>query len=86
MNRIDRLLAAAGRFQRHMIPTVATIIDGDDGYVLSFRLWDGIDGSGEHVITETFGTLDDAKAGYNEFLRRYSAGKYEPMLIDMTGR
>lgn len=86
MNKIDRLIAAAAKLDKRMTPTVALISNAADGFVLSFGLWDGVPGSGEQRICETFDTLDAARAGYDEFLKRYPAGKDGAVLIDMTGR
>lgn len=86
INRIDRLLEKAKSIKPKMFPTVATISRADGAFMLAFRLWDGIDGSGEQVIQELFESTAAAKAGYTEFLRLYPAGKHEPVLIDMVAR
>ena len=84
MNRIDKLLEKAKSIKPKMFPTVATISRTDGAFMLAFRLWDGIDGSGETVIQESFESATAAREGYAEFLRQYPAGKHEPVLIDMT--
>lgn len=86
MNKIDRLIQMARNIKPKMFPTVATISMADGAFMLAFRLWDGIDGSGETVIQETFESAAAARAGYAEFLRQYPAGEHEPVLIDMVTR
>lgn len=86
MNKIDRLIQMAKSIKPRLFPTVATISRADGAFMLAFRLWDGIDGSGETVIQETFESVAAARAGYAEFLRQYPAGEHEPVLIDMVTR
>lgn len=86
MNKIDRLIQMAKSIKPRLFPTVATISRADGAFMLAFRLWDGIDGSGEKVIEETFESVAAARAGYAGFLRQYPAGEHEPVLIDMVTR
>lgn len=86
MNRIDRLLEKARSIKPRLFPTVATISKADGAFMLAFRLWNDVDGSGETVIQELFESAAAARAGYAEFLRHYPAGEHEPVLIDMVTR
>lgn len=88
MNRIDRLIEQARRqLGGGLFPTVSTVRRDDAGrYVLDVHLWDGIDGSGEKIVSTSYATRAAAQAAYSETLRRYQQSKhYSPVLIDVSG-
>lgn len=86
MNKIDKLIEQARRqLGGGLFPTVAMVRrDAAGRYVLDVHLWNGIDGSGEQIVTTSFATFEAAQAAYSETLRRYPQSKRSsPVLINM---